>query len=227
MSLFSEKYTKEIEKDLGWRETELAILRRHLQQASVGSVQEKALLRANLAMVYAHYEGFCKFSLGVYVDALNRRKLKVKNLKWPIAAHSLTGFITALKREERPDKFMSKLFSEFDAQLEQFAECKNIAESSNLWPDQLISWLQRLGLPTANVMMQENFLKELVNTRNKVAHGESMHIQDMATFVKYADAANLAMHEVAVEVAEALEKATYQRNAEDTTTFGHALPTVV
>lgn len=222
MSAFSDLYTKELEKDLNWREIELAILKRHLQQASVGSVQEKALLRANLAMVYAHYEGFCKFALGIYVQALNKRKLKRKFLKWPIALHSLNDFFLELKAESRPDKFFDKFFEEFEVKLEEIGNLDNIAETSNLWPDLLIGWLQRLDLPTKNISDQEQYLKELVNSRNKIAHGEILHIKDKEVFAKYANAANLAMHEVAIEIAESLEKKAYQRHNIVHSIFAHA-----
>ena len=63
MSAFSDFYMKQIEADLDWRESELAVLRKHLLSTTVGSTQETTFLRTNLAMLYAHYEGFCKFAL--------------------------------------------------------------------------------------------------------------------------------------------------------------------
>lgn len=222
MSAFSELYTKQIEKDLDWREAELSILRKLLMQTSVNSVQQKTLLRANLAMIYAHYEGFCKFALSLYIEAVNKRRLKRKELQWPIATHSMHKFVDELKAEKRSDKFFQKFLNEFDMHLDEIAHCENIAETSNLWPDLLIAWLERLGLPTINVKSKNFFLRELVDTRNKVAHGEGMHVKDLQALTDYADAAMLAMHEVAVEISDALEKRSYQRYSQVYSILGHA-----
>jgi len=54
----------ELEQDLNWREAELASLKVLVAEATAGTVSHQALLRALWAMLYAHYEGFCKFSHG-------------------------------------------------------------------------------------------------------------------------------------------------------------------
>lgn len=222
MGAFSDFYVTQIEDDLNWREKELSILRRHLYQTTVGDVQDKALLRANLAMIYAHYEGFCKFAITVYIDALNKRKLKRGQLRWPIAVHSMKKFFNSLKAESRRDLFFSRFLLEFDSQLEEIAECENIAETSNLWPNLLEEWLVRLGLSTTNVQAQNNYLHSLVNARNKIAHGRELYVADRTTLDTYAEAARLAMHEVAVEIADALEKQGYQQFSQVYSIVGHA-----
>lgn len=223
MSSFAEFYSKQIEADLDWREKELAVLRKQLLQTSVGSPQEVAFLRTNLAMIYAHYEGFCKFALGIYIDALEKLPLTRVELRWPIAAQSLRDFHTELKAIADPEEFFTKLLTDLEGQLKgkpTFERPENIA---NLWPDLLIKWLTRLGLDTRNVEAEKQRLETLVDTRNQIAHGKKLPVSNRAELNKHAQAATLAMHEVAVGVTEALEKKLYRRSSTVMTIIGHAL----
>lgn len=224
MSAFANLFIKEITDDLVWREAELAILRKQLLQTTVNSAQEQTLLRANVAILYAHYEGFCKFCVGVYIDALKKRKLKRKDLKWKIAAHSMKKFFLELKRIEHQDEFFTEFMDGLNGILEETAEFDNIAETSNLWPDLLLSWLDRLDLKSENVEEQKRYLHELVDGRNKIAHGQRLTISTRAAFDTYYKAATLAMHEVALGVADALEKRSYQRFGIVSTIHNHATP---
>ncbi|MGZ8302419.1 MAG: MAE_28990/MAE_18760 family HEPN-like nuclease [Telluria sp.] len=210
--------------DLVWREAELAIMRKQLLQTVVNSPQEQTLLRANVALLYAHYEGFCKFCVGVYIEALKKRKLKRKDLKWKIAAHSMKKFFLDLKRVENQDEFFTKFMDELNDKLDEAADFENIGETSNLWPDLLLSWLNRLDLKSKNVEEQTHYLHELVESRNKIAHGQRLTISTRAAFDSYSKAATLAMHEVALGVADALEHKSYQRFGAVSTILNHATP---
>ena len=66
----------EIERDLDWREAELAILRLFLANKEITEREKRVLFRAAWALLYAHYEGFCKFALTVYFDALRRSPVR-------------------------------------------------------------------------------------------------------------------------------------------------------
>lgn len=224
MNSFANLYTKEIERDLVWREAELAILRKQLLQSAIGSLQEQTLLRANVALLYAHYEGFCKFSVGIYLEALKKRKLKRSDLKWNIAAHSLKKLFLELKQMDHQNDFFTRFMNEFNSSMDEVAEFENLAETSNLWPDLLISWLERLDLNSKNVREQTNFLRDLVDSRNKIAHGQRLTISTRSAFDFYVKAATLAMHEVAVGIADALENRSYQRSSIVSTIFSHATP---
>lgn len=223
-SAFAELFVKEIMHDLAWREAELAIMRKQLIQTVVNSSQEQTLLRANVALLYAHYEGFCKFCISVYIDALKKRRLKRNQFKWKIAAHSMKKFFLELKKNERQDEFFTQFMDQLNEELNETADFENIGETSNLWPDLLLSWLTRLDLKYSNVVEQTHFLHELVDSRNKIAHGQRLTISTRLAFDSYSKAATLAMHEVAIGVAEALENQSYQRFGIVSTVMNHATP---
>ncbi len=55
-------FVKQLEEDLDWRIAELGILKTQVVSARKGSDRYQVMLRALWAMLYAHYEGFCKFA---------------------------------------------------------------------------------------------------------------------------------------------------------------------
>jgi len=222
MSAFSDHFVRQIEADLNWRETELAILRKQLLQTVVGSTQERAFLRANLAMIYSHYEGFCKLAFSILIDALNQLSLKRVDLRWQIASHSLSSFHSKLRNISDPELFFRELFSELDSHLNSVAEYEGM-ETSNLWPDLLLKWQKRFCLNSSNVQNETARLTTLVKTRNQIAHGKNLTVANRAELDRHAHAATLAMHEVAIEIAESLEKRSFVRASSVNTIFAHAI----
>lgn len=219
---FSDFHAQQIQADLDWRETELAVLRRHLLSTTVGSTQEVTFLRTNLAMIYAHYEGFCKFALGVYVDALTKLALNPMDLKWPIAVQSFRKLQAELKNIDSPAEFFSKLLTEFEAGLTEPANYERPDSVANLWPDLLASWLERFNLDSTTVAQEKVRLDRLVTSRNQIAHGKKLTVANRSELDLHANAATLAMHAVAVGVMDALEQKRYARSSRVMTILSHA-----
>lgn len=222
MATIADWTTKQLSDDLVWREEELALLKKQLLNSPVGSTQEKTLLRANVAMVYAHYEGFCKFALELYIDALDKLKLKRKDLKWPLATHSMGKLHNELLSKANQTEFFSHFLSEFDKHLEEVANYERPPKIANLWPDLLAEWLQKLNLDAKYVSEGYLTLETLVESRNQIAHGKKLMVSNRADLEKYSNAATLAMHEVAVGISDALEKKTYKRHSFVCTILGHS-----
>jgi len=179
-------------------------------------------LRTNLAMIYAHYEGFCKFALGIYVDALVALSLNPIDLKWPIAVQSFRKLQADLKNIDSPSDFFSKLLTEFEAKLLKPADYERPDNVANLWPDLLSSWLERFNLDSSAVAQEKARLDRLVNSRNQIAHGRKLTVADRSELDLHANAATLAMHAVAVGVIDALEQKRYARSSRVMTILNHA-----
>lgn len=223
MKSLADLITEELSEDLRWREQELALMRKQLVTSATGSLQEKVFLRANLAMIYAHYEGFCKFALEIYLDALDRLKLKRKDLKWPLATYSLGKLHKELLAEKDKTSFFSHMLNEFDRHLDEVAEYERPGQIANLWPDLLEKWLVRLNLGADYVSRERTLLESLVNSRNQIAHGKKLMVSSRSELDKYANAATLAMHEVAIGIADSLETKAYLRYSKVNTILGHAV----
>ena len=97
-------------------------------------------------------------------------------------------------------------------------------EIANLWPDLLISWMDKLGLGHEIITANHAVLHSLVDNRNKIAHGKKISVSGRADLDQYFQVATLVMHEVAIEICEALETRGYQRYSHVSTILEHATP---
>ena len=68
-----------LELDLNWREGELASFKAAILSSERKTVRESALLRGAWAILYSHYEGFCKFAWDSYLDELEKKKYRAHN----------------------------------------------------------------------------------------------------------------------------------------------------
>jgi hypothetical protein len=199
-----------LEEDLRWREGELASLKLLASKATKGSVQQRSLLRALWALLYAHYEGFCKFAWDFYLEQLGQLPICREDCRTPIARFSLAKHF----REARASLDLNSLWSlcsqDFSAWMkDQLAFELRLETNSNLWPNLLIENSTAIDLPTEKVIEHEFKLKALVSRRNEIAHGKKMIIQTIEEYQPYEDASFLVMHELAVAVLDRLEKRSY------------------
>lgn len=223
MKTIADALSKELTEDLEWREAELAIMRKQLLLTSPKSLQERVLLRASLAMIYAHYEGFCKFALDLYLDYLEKLGLKITQLSWPLSALALQSFQNELRSGSLNSKaFFEKLFFEFNDRLHQEARYGRPPQIANLWPELLSEWLVKLGLPSKETDAGRTSLDSLVQNRNHIAHGKKLSIADPAALDAYAHIALLAMHEVAVGMVSSFDTKSYRRTAATSTQLNHS-----
>src|SRR5690242_8802187 len=82
-------WEQQLEQDLDWRWAELAALKTQTIIHSKGSLAYRSLLRALCAMLYAHYEGFCLFALGVYLEQLESSQAHRQDYKESLVIFSL------------------------------------------------------------------------------------------------------------------------------------------
>ena len=204
----------DLESDLSWRESELVILKRLAVTASGGSVREKALLRAMLALLYAHYEGFCKYAWQLYVDAIESELPTRGALQSPLICLSLEDHFTQLRNNASDNdlldfhrKVLPKLLNKpvkFSATLEA---------DSNLSPDRYCENMNRACLPYKEIKERRSLLRSLVARRNGIAHGESAFIENVSEYNKYEDAAIIVMHELAISIIDSIDKKLYLSNS--------------
>ena len=129
-------WSAQLEEDLRWREAELASLKLLIIESPRNSTRERTLLRALWALLYAHYEGFCKFAWDFYLDSLQQRELKRRACRAEIATLSLRGEFKRLTRNLAP----TAMWDFFHRRLPQLLEAPasfdlKFETESNLWPD--------------------------------------------------------------------------------------------
>ena len=79
----------ELEAEMAWRHDEIRFFQN--QGADLDDEhQQEQYRRALILLLYAHFEGFCKFALTLYVNAVNQQGIKCAEANHAIAAASLS-----------------------------------------------------------------------------------------------------------------------------------------
>lgn len=203
----------QLEEDLDWRLTELAILKKQAVLASKDSDRYRALLRALWAMLYAHYEGFCKFAWDLYLDELQKAGVKRKDCKDEIAKLSLQKQFKNLKGDLSPESLWNFGQTGFRTMLEDNLDFQvKLETQSNLYPQLFKENSLKVCLSCTLVDQYEIELRGLVRRRNEIAHGQKMIIKDLNEYKKYEDAAIEVMHELAIAIVDCLDKKLYLKS---------------
>src|SRR5437763_761918 len=90
----------EMEEDLRWRQDEIRFFQNHLETIDSEDDRER-FRRALVLLLYAHFEGFCKFALTLYVDSINKSGITCAEATPAIAAASLSDLFKALNNPDR------------------------------------------------------------------------------------------------------------------------------
>lgn len=198
-------WAKELEEDLNWREAELATLKRALSVAASGP-RERALLRALVAVLYAHYEGFCRFAWQTYLDAVSQDGKARKDVAECLARLSLKPRFDELRTKCSTQEVWDFCRVGFaSAMQEPISFDVGLDSKDNLWPDVFREKSQLVGLPCSELEHNSSRMSSLVARRNDLAHGKKVAVPKLVDYLDYENAALLVMHEVAVEVMEAIQ----------------------
>jgi hypothetical protein len=218
----------EIEDEQNWRQGEIRFLHNHL--ASITDIEEQDRFRRILIlMLYAHFEGFCKFTFTLYLNAVNQERITCGEANYAIAAVSLNDLFFALRdplrkcpefRRDLPDDTALHRFARDREFLEQSVEFEKrivaISEKvvdieSNLKPVVLRKILYRLGFRHDQFVSIEGDIHFLLKHRNSIAHGESRDGVPLDRYNRIKDAAYKLMDEIKREVMSALQDKLYLR----------------
>ncbi len=201
---------QDLEEDLRWREAELASLKLLVLDSAHNTVRPEGLLRAMCALLYAHYEGFCKFAWEYYLGSLEKTQVRRRDCVERIARVSLQKDFQAMRADLSPDAIWAFCTRTFRSLMqEELSFSLKLETNSNLWPRLLIANSSSVGLACSAAQDHAVKLQSLVSRRNEIAHGRRMTISSLAEYQEYEDAAIVVMHELAISVLEALESKSY------------------
>lgn len=186
---------KQLEDDLAWREAELAVLRVILANRELTKLQKEVLFRAAWALLYAHYEGFCKFALTVYYDEIAQTKLKLNSLAASIQCLALSKTFKKLRSLPAPE-LLSSILSFEATHMTQNYIFPDVDTDSNLWPSKLKELLADADLKLLSLSEYNQTISTLVKRRNKIAHGEQDFISDFEYYKKYESAVLIVVNEL-------------------------------
>ncbi len=219
----------QIESDQSWRQGEIRFFQNQLS-AIADDQQKDQFRRALILILYAHFEGFCKFALTLYVDTVNRLGITCGQANYAIAAASLTDLFTSLRNPDKKcDEFRRDLPD--DKALHRFARDKEFIEltheiegqvvnipdyvvdtESNLKPVVLRKNLFRLGFNHDHLVSVEGKIHALLNYRNGIAHGDMKAGISHQTYEELRDTTYSIMNQIKIEVMAALRDKRYLRS---------------
>jgi hypothetical protein len=218
----------ELENDLTWRQDEIRFFQNQAAQLPTEQ-QQNQFRRAVVMLLYAHFEGYCKFALSVYVNAVNRVGIQCHQANYAIAASSLADVLSALRHPgSKCDEFRNALPD--DAALHLFAREREFIEriaifdarpvaipdtvvdmESNLKPVVLRKNLFRLGLALDTFEPVEGQINRLLQTRNGIAHGVTKAGLELKAYEDLRDAVNSVMQKITAEITSAIVEQKFLR----------------
>lgn len=203
-------WENQIEADLKWREGEIASLKMLVASAAPKSTRQTSLLRACWAMLYAHYEGFCKFCWDLLLNEIEKQKPKRIDLIEPLAQLSFSKIFKKLNKDKSPKAIWIFCQNDFPSHMkEEISNCQRLETRSNLWPEVAIENNSAIGIKCDAFTEYMRDLKRLVQQRNDIAHGKKLPFDSVKDFQEYEQKTSVVMHALAVEILDCLDQKTY------------------
>ncbi len=168
-----------ISADLGWRKKELSVFKGQVERAEFRV--RPALLRASIALLYAHWEGFVKNCAHAYLCYLASLKLSYIQLRPELAALAMRS---RFEEFETTNKALihTTLIRDIREDASSRAKIPTSREAvrtfSNLNYDRLCDILCSVGCDFSRYSTYEDLIDEqLLAARNRIAHGEEDYIR--------------------------------------------------
>ncbi|MDN2675621.1 MAE_28990/MAE_18760 family HEPN-like nuclease [Janthinobacterium sp. SUN033] len=165
-----------LDKEMGWRVKEIGAFR--FASKSVGQ-EKKFFIRAGVAILYAHWEGFVKNASEHYLNYINNQGHTYRELQSCFSLFGLKGKLQTLvnSRKSGPNlEAFNFIFSELEKKA-NLNMSSAIDTESNLTSKVFSNIAASLDINTASYATKFNLIDEsLVHKRNKVAHGEYLDL---------------------------------------------------
>lgn len=179
----TEQLIDKIAEDLIWRRKELTDLKALVQEYQGDLLRSRVLIRAAVALLYAHWEGFVKKSSSNYLEYVASHRLPYKKLAANFVGLTLRSKFFELGASEKISggNALAEFFCTALDRQSNVPYKNAVNTKSNLSSKVLIDILDALGLDATQFDTRLKFIDtNLVNPRNHIAHGEvlDMSVED-------------------------------------------------
>jgi len=199
-----------LDNEMSWRVKEISTFK---FAAKTKGLTQKTFVRAGIALLYAHWEGFIKGASEDYLGYIDSRAHFYRDLKSCFAVFGLKGKLVILT-ESKKSKASIEAFDFVLAEMDKTARMamsSAIDTESNLTSKVFSNIAISLDISTAPYEMRFNLIDEsLVSRRNRVAHGEYLDL-DSDDFVALADAIIQIMRDYKTDIENAASLEGYKR----------------
>lgn len=182
------KLEEKLSKDLSFRKQEITIL-----DQNVFSVMKKEpIIKSSFLVLYAHFEGFTKVAMRLYLEYLNEQDIAVKHLIQNLQTLSHISKIIDIRQSNSVIKYheLTEMVNDEGKIFKVKQMDKSIIDTeSNLKYKKLMDFLFMLDLTPKKFEMnlegnivtldtRQNFIDEkILHKRNCIAHGENIKIE--------------------------------------------------
>lgn len=166
------------------RKDELDVIREQLNSVPVTSVACHALVRAGVALLYAHWEGFIKWAAQAYLEyvawSVASQRVSHRQLSAPYLGLAITQALN-LQPDTKPWLQHAQVVSFLRDYAQECAILRTthvIGAGANLNYARLVAILETLGLdPTPYELQQHLIDTRLLGARNNIAHGDFFYVE--------------------------------------------------
>jgi hypothetical protein len=170
-----EQFSDMLDQAYSWRLSELQALKGAVREIGPADLQKpyaRMILRAGVALLYAHWEGYAKQALQHYVDYVAKRRLRYKELIPELASVAMRPVLERALRDQSALSAFAEDLSSFSDKRAQIPKSGVVDTGSNLRYDRLLHLLTTLGLDSAAFDMRKHLIDvRLCDARNEIAHG--------------------------------------------------------
>jgi len=199
-----------LDTEMAWRIKEIAAFKIATKS---NDINRAVFVRAGIALVYAHWEGFIKSSSEHYLNFVDNQGHSYRDLKTCFGIFGLKGKLTTLV-DSRKAKANAEAFDFILAEMDKPARMNMssaIETGSNLTSKVFSNIAASLDIALASYETKFNLIDEsLVNRRNKVAHGEFLDL-DSEAFLTLADEVLQLMRAYKTDIENGASMTAYRR----------------
>lgn len=208
--------TNAIDADLSWRKKELTYLLNRVDTSE--SEAQSACLRAAIALLYAHWEGFVISALRSYLEMVSNKRVPFEKLKPELRAGVLKTAFHELEqnlgqRESSRYRGRVRVMRDYAAAVgtqSKFSADAIVSTQSNLNSHRFLNLLAVAGLDESKFQTASAFLDEsLLEKRNSVCHGERITV-DSAGYRSTQNQVIGLIEQVKIEILNAAATGAYR-----------------
>ncbi len=180
-------FSRILDAEMTWRRKELSDIKAAIKAADRFS--QTPLLKAIVAMSYAHWEGYVRTCANRYFEHLTLRKRPFSDFERQIYVNSILGRLDALHRGRASVKDRCKLVNDIlDGATKRFSFVNDelVDTRSNLNTDVMNDICLICGVDSGHFETNRAFIDVLLlKRRNNIAHGqqEDIHADEIDDFV--------------------------------------------
>lgn len=199
-----------LDAEMAWRVRELSTFRLASKNAGV---ERDTMIRAGIAMIYAHWEGFIKAASEAYLEYVNNQNHLYRDLQTCFVVFGMKGKLSLLgdgRKAKANIEVLDFVLNELD-QPAKMVLSSAIQTGSNLTSTVFHNIATSIGVSTLKYETRFPLIDEsLVGRRNSIAHGEYLAL-DPPAFITLADEVHMMMRWYKTDIENAASLKSYRR----------------